>query len=451
MLKTLYNYLKTIIFNLKYIMISKKYISFLSFLLILVLASCKKIDTHIYPRESIKLELKTVNGQRLLSWDAIKTSDFKKYQIFASSDSNFDINRDAAKIIGEISDAEKTTFAVKSFILDSLVIGGSSAYYKVAAVLQDRKLPSNVLTTQNDILFASNKFAAVNYFPKLGRIFLQSNLNGSTSYFDFNTKTLTNVGSFLNMTSAVYGTDANNNNELLITNNNGSLTIYNANTMTAIKDITFSSSISAFSYALVKGNVYISGQDFSTGSNVIYVYSQADNALLYTYNLNNMASIMIPTPNQKSLYTGTNFGNINLYTINANGSLSFQASNSNSSINTNFAVNNNGSLFWPGNGVQFFDNTLNIAGTASTAAFLSNVAFSDDNTTIAASANINNGLGVSILDQATFNEVSFIKFENTQQAIFNNIVPMFYNNDLYIMSTVFNASFTNQTLVIVKQ
>jgi hypothetical protein len=439
------------IFNLKYIMNFTKYISFLGLLMLLVLSSCKKISTSIYPKDAIKLELKTVNGQRILSWEAIKTSDFKKYQIFASSDSNFDVNKDITKIIGEINDAEKTTFGIKSFILDSLVTGGGNAYYKVAAVLQDRKLPSNVLTTTNDILFASNKYTYVNYFPKIGRMFLQNNQTGVTSYFDFNTKKLTNIGSFLNMASAVYGTDANNNPEVLATNNSGSLKIYNANTMASITDINYSNNVSVYAMTLVNGNVYVGGQDFSTGSYVIYVYDQTNNALKYSYNLANIASIMKSSDNGKVLYTGTNFGTIDVYAINNDGSLSFQGLVNNTSLNTNFAVNSTGSLFWPGNSNLFFDKNFNTAGIIPSPSFVTNVAFSENNASVAASLSNNGNIIVSVMDQATFTESSFIKYENTAQATISNIVPLYYGNDLYVMSTLFNSTFTSQTLVIEKQ
>jgi hypothetical protein len=428
----------------------KQYISFLIFISFLGFIGCKKTDVKSYSKDSLKLELKTVNGKRVLTWDIVNTSDFKSYEIYASNDSNLDVTKSPTKLIGTITSFDKNTFGAKSFVIDSIASGASVAYYKVAAVLQDRKIASNTLRATNDILFANSKYSITNYYPKLGRVYFSNNQTSKTAYYDLATESFVTTNAFINMSQVTLGTNANGNPEF-ITNNGGGVSIYDANNLQLLHSYSYNN-LSVYSNTLVKGKIYISGQDFLVSSYVINIYDESNNTLTNSYNTNNVYSNLLASNSQNRLYCIQNFGGFSLFDIDANGALTLQGSTTNIFTSSLPSINDNGTLMWPGSGLIFYNNSFAEVGSVSgTNSFITNVSYSQNNMYIAAGSNISQGSGVSVIDAQTFGEVDFIQFENTSQLTFFNLIPMFYNNNLYIITTVFNNINNSQTNLIIKQ
>ena len=146
---------------------------------IFIFSSCKKLDENSYPKDSIVLSLTAVNGAELLSWTKVNASDFKRYEIYASNKDNIDIIKSTDKLIGTVTDLEKTTFTPIDALSDSSTILSSKTYFKVAAVLQDRKLSSNVISKNSDIIFSSKNVFFQKVIPEKGYVYFSDNSFGN--------------------------------------------------------------------------------------------------------------------------------------------------------------------------------------------------------------------------------------------------------------------------------
>jgi hypothetical protein len=131
-------------------------ILFTSVLATVIFAACNKAPLDKYSKESITLTSRVLSdNETILEWPAVRSSDFIRYEIFRSLNDSFDIVKGIDKIVSTSTDRDLNSFVIDDdeIFTDSLITSANQ-FYKVAAVLKDRKIASNALPVSSNWLLA---------------------------------------------------------------------------------------------------------------------------------------------------------------------------------------------------------------------------------------------------------------------------------------------------------
>jgi hypothetical protein len=277
----------------------------------LAIGSCNKTDLSKYNKDS--LTLKVVNnlaGDPVLSWDQVATSDFVKYEIYFSGKPDIDITNNTAGLLATIADKDINTFEIPSFLptIDSANANATGKiYFKVAAVLANRKLASNALEQQRASIFSSQSATLAVALPELNTVFFNENNFGTQSVnVDLNTGSTSTItwpfvinpffGGAVIKNTIRGGTNAAGEVEATEIPNQGAgglsdniVRIYSANDFSLIK--TFSANLLSTLYGgkMQAGKIFIIGQNLS-GNPELQVYDRNSSALVSQFPLPNWGS-----------------------------------------------------------------------------------------------------------------------------------------------------------------
>jgi hypothetical protein len=419
-----------------------KNILFFILAIVICITSCKKIGVGTYSKDGLTLKLATVSGKQMITWDAVNTSDFKRYEVYASGTNDIDVVKNTDKLVATITSADKNKFEAASIILDSNMTGGK-IYYKVAAVLTDRKVASNSIEVASDIIFSSSKYSYSSYIPLLNKIFLANNTTGTLATLDLNTKQLQELG--FGSTGIIAGTNASSGVEFIFASSS-SCQLYNVNDFSLLHNY-FYSNLNITGSCLVKGFIYLSAYNSQTGTYGIYIYNEADNSYVTYYPSNDPIQNMVVSLDQKSMCCTSNFGTAYMFTIGSNGALT-QTGNTSAFSSAMPVLNKDGSKIILGGSGTVYNKSLSAIGSINN--FSSVFSFSDNNNYIAApSTSITNS--VEIFKTSDYSVLSTINFEVPSNLSLFNTIPIFNVNELYVASTLFNNQTGLQTFIIFKR
>jgi hypothetical protein len=429
---------------------TKKILLILAILSIGVFSCKKSVDTS-YSKDALTLSVAKVGSTELLTWTKVNTSDFKRYEIFGSSTPDIDIVKGTANLIGTITDPEKTTFEASDVLPDSsngLVLQN---YYKVAVVLQDRKVGSNTITKSSDIVFATNSNTLLGSLSKAGLIyFFNSNNFNDVDILDLATltkKTVSNVAvsSFQNS-----GTDVNGNYEIMLNGGSNIVYFYDAKTL-------------QFSHSLIDNNVMFLDIKMNLGKLCALVYDQVNGQyMLNMYNIsgqsyNKVASIAMGASNfnklelsndgSKLIASSTNFNNgASIYSVTGN-TFTTILSNSNISLGS-VVMNNNATKMVNSAGVVFDGNLNQLSSLNNSSTFGTYLFANNDNSIVFNSQNAPNQ--ITVFNAADYTLSNSINLTTKSGQIFGStMIP--FNGSLFVISQIFNNITGTQKTVVFKK
>jgi hypothetical protein len=201
------------------------------------------------------------NGARTLTWDKVAIIDFTKYEVFRSEtelpNPKIDSPLNASFKIATLTKSSNTSFKDTSsqFL--------KQYYYRVQAVLTSRNLISNAVKKNVDNLY-NGAFTLYEFNKELGYLYMfEGGTNNTMSILDVNTNTLLKnkikLSNSINTNKIIIAKDENGKYLLYtksdVTNNN-TIDVYDAHTLSFIKNITLPAKINDFD--VYEQNLYAS-------------------------------------------------------------------------------------------------------------------------------------------------------------------------------------------------
>jgi len=413
---------------------------------IIILSGCKKLSENSYPKDSIVLSLTTINGTELLSWTKVNASDFKRYEIYASSTDNIDVINSTDKLIGTISDFEKTTFVSIDAFSDTDSILTNKTYFKVAAVLQDRKLSSNVIGKNSDIIFSGKNLFFEKVIPEKGFLYFANNNFNDQIIIDLENNSKKNVSFTQSIsTSTPYFMDADLNYSLLIPTGSYDFTMYNSENLSINKTVNHTDYF--YNFAMHNNHLFAIYYNPSTGGNLLGTYLLNGNSISLQYSINTPNStsanyIFVSNDGTKLYIVLSN--EVAAYNVAMDGKLTYINQQFISSNSNALTLNQNGSKFIAFNG-DVYDDQLQFKksiGFSNTGFYC----FSQDGSKIV----YGNNNQIEVYDATTLNKIKSIPISFKNLTI-NSITPFFYNNMLYCSAQGFDNNTFQQTNFIIKK
>jgi hypothetical protein len=420
------------------------------FSLSVLIVSCKKTSVDKYPKDNLKLSIDSSTGTYDIKWEKVYTSDFKKYEVYASSKIDVDITNNL-KLVATINDADVTSFNIGNVILDSMQ-SGSKIYFKVAAVLSDRKIGSNTLVTNSPILFSGSNFAYLSSIPELNKIVLIDNTSfpNNVVLFDVQSLTAKYIPNDIMFPNSVinYGKNANGNYRA-ITLNGTEFKIINIETSVVDHSYLFGNGNNIDAFALVNGFILINYYSNSLNQYIVEVRKESDFSLVSNFSIQNgTASQFFLSSDNSTFVAFNNFGYSSMFSISNTGLVNLLGSNSLNSSG-NIAISPNGSKMVAGAQGQIYNTAMTLIASLTSNSSFGNFSFSQTLNTIAASDVISNA--IIIFDANNFQKIKTINLQTGGSAsqIFNS-VPVFIDNKLYVIGTMFD-NVSGAKLVILKK
>jgi hypothetical protein len=359
-----------------------KQILFAIFCVAIGLAGCVKTDLTKYSKDSLTLAVKQdANGDDYLEWSAVKTSDFVQYEVYAAGTTDIEIIKNSAQIIATIKDPEITTLEVPSVVnIDSS--SNNKINFKVAAVLRNRKLGSNVVAVPRTTIFSSNTASPLFYMDGTDLFILLSNSATSTmsavnvadgtisasvnwpfinQAFTFNSFSMpirggTNASGTIKITENLLGSSGGGN----------LVKIYNATTFAEEASLTLTNYQAIYNCAMRNGILYVIGQDVG-GNTVLSLHTvQGSSAPLmstsYNFNMNSNCILHVSEDGTKAFVLDP-FGSSpsTAYTINTTtGAIAVAGTaNTNSSVGQNaYEISGTGNRLINGSSSVLYDAAL---------------------------------------------------------------------------------------------
>jgi hypothetical protein len=433
----------------------------------LIFGACQKATLDKYPKESLELKsVPNIQGGSSLEWTPVKSSDFVRYEIFRSSSDSFDVVKGINQIIGTVTDKDITTFALDNEIVvtDSLITSAKQ-YYKVAAVLKDRKVVSKAINSLSDWLIAMPSGTISLAFNNHQDMYLSSNTGFVQADYVLNTTSRTAQkldswpfdhspfnGSTLESIITM-GTKADGSQVILEAASNSSSTIkfYSASDRSFTNQITLAGVSFVYGALLINGVIYAVVQDFS-GSERLGTYSSINGSQITTIAL---SSSSIFTPTMQISADGSTIVIFDKNSFGGSPELYHYQNNNFNYITTltalfatsgeNIAISKDGNTIIRGNSGVIYDRTGTIKGQITNATgFGSRVMILEDD------ARFIYFDGQSKITLRSCNDGKVIKTINTglSAATSFNLIPVLVKEKLLIMATLFNGT---QSSSILKQ
>jgi hypothetical protein len=414
---------------------------------IFIFSSCKKLDENSYPKDSIVLSLTAVNGAELLSWTKVNASDFKRYEIYASNKDNIDIIKSTDKLIGTVTDLEKTTFTPIDALSDSSTILSSKTYFKVAAVLQDRKLSSNVISKNSDIIFSSKNVFFQKVIPEKGYVYFSDNSFGNQILINIPNNSRTDFSTSVSVTNnSKYAIDNNNQCDIISATGSNTFDLYKAEDLSLHHQV--NSSEYFYNFSINKGFLFAAYYNSSISNYEIGSYTLVGNILskvsTTSIGSNSSSSTFYISSDGTKLYVA-DFNYVTSYNIAANGQLTKIGQQFSSSFNNFMFMNNNGTKIISNSGDVYneqFQMQKSI-GFSNTGMYN----FSEDGSKIVFGGNNNK---IELYDGNSLNKIKSINVEVKNQTV-NGLTPFFYNNELYCIVQAFDNNTFQQSVLIIKK
>jgi hypothetical protein len=424
-------------------------IVFTLFVMLIGFGACKKTNISSFAKDAISLKKDLVNTSNI-TWDKVNTSDFKKYEIFASGKSSIDITS-PKNLIATISDMDINTFDISSIFIDSLPAGGK-IYFKVAAVLSERKIGSNTINETGSIIFSSNLYTYINTIPELNKIILYNGTLGKYVSFDPETGVISSLQNnlFGFNGEVIYG--KNENGQIRIINYSGGvINICNLETNTIERSFNISGN-QLYSYALVNGFLILHTYSSASNQFIVEVRRCTDFSLISTFSLMAGNSVRFLPSGDNTRFVAipnSNFDYGQLFSINSSGDVaSLGASTVNSFSGSPFAINQNGTMMIIGNQGAIYNSSMQLISNLGASSSSTNFTFSQNDNLIAASeSNI-----IAVYDANSLQKIKTINFNNLNSTfqIFG-ATPKYIKNQLYVVAQAFSNISSTQSLLILKK
>jgi hypothetical protein len=453
-------------------------IYFYILILLLGVIGCKKNGN--YKQESIKLSVNNTNGSTILTWDQINVSNFVRYEVFASYDSNINVITDKHKIVKSINKAITNSTTVAELDIQDSTFNNNvfdKIYYKVAAVLSDRTLSSPILSANSQVIykkfFPFSSSAQLHYNGFLNTIYLLSfnsvgsfEVNGIDINNPQNISTVTNVSIVDNFANLIEsGDDILGNGVYNFTRfENNKIVELSSSSFADIKTSTMNTNYIIKALKVYNNIAYAICYDDNSDKTYFNTFNYSTGALLKSTLLNNFTPNNSLTLNMNKQHThiyiskGENFGFDNAcysFSIGANGDVSQLGYTnllfkSGAEANYNLSVSNDGLFVIDAFGHIFNQQLQSVKNLIDANGFntVMSASINKNGATAALCENTSLTSTCKVLGGASFNTLLSSTSISNQGNKTTTLKSFFNNNNLYLCAFANTFSTFNSNLHI---
>jgi hypothetical protein len=436
--------------------------------LCLIISACQKAKLNKYDKESLGLKaIKNAEGEIMLEWTPVASSEFVRYEIYRAAKDSFDLTKNTKQIIGTVTDKDISTFNLAdNFVATDSLITSGNQFYKVAAVLKDRKVLSKSLTTNANWLLAMPSGGISLAYQNHDDIFIISNnsFQPFTNYI-FNTNTnsvqkqdswpFENLPNTSNILDGIINIGTNAAGAQVIiepsTTSNSAIVLYKATERSMINKFDLAGVNFIYGVKMIKGVIYALVQT-NSGQKLIATFSGTNGSLLSSTFLNssNLSSPKLEVSEDGTtivIYENSSFSNIPQLFSYVNNTLSYVSTLVGNQANSgeDIAISSDGNtIIRAGTNSIYNRNGTRIAQFTAGSNFNAAVFILSDESKFIYS----NGSGSITLRNCS--DASLIKVINTglNPTTTFNIFPIVVKDKLLVMASIFDGG---QSTNILKQ